>query len=452
MILTTVSVATFMSLVNISIVTVALPSIQKGVHTDLAGLQWVVNAFTICLSALTLTGGSLGDRYGRRRLFVIGVAGFIVGSVICALSSDLPTLLGGRFVQGVAAAVITPGALSIITQTFTDPAERARKIGAWASVAAVGLVVGPVLGGVLIAGYGWASIFWISVPIGVIALVGTVATIPESSDPRHAALDPVGQVLGVAALATLSYGLIRWGRGGLGDAVSLASLALAAVLLVGFVLAELRHPRPMLPVRMFADRHFATVNLASAALGFGPYAVYTFLSVFMQQTQHLSALWAGIALVPLSLPTATLAPVAGRWVNRSGPYAPLYAGFGCAAVGIAAVALLRADTPYGITAAALVLIGTAMAFTMTPTTNAALSAVPRERSGVASAIVNTTRQTGLTVGVALLGAVIAGHDSATTGLHVAAIIAAATAVIVLALLVVNRAASVKAAALASTGR
>ncbi|MGH8880148.1 MAG: MFS transporter, partial [Stackebrandtia sp.] len=189
MILATVSAANFMAMLNISIVNVALPAMQSDLHTDMAGLQWVVNAFTICLSALTLTGGSLGDRYGRRRLFMIGIAVFCVGSVVCAMATGLPMLITGRFVQGVAASLVITGSLSILAQTFTDPAERARKIGVWASLSAVALVVGPVIGGTLVDYYSWPAIFWLSVPIGVVALLGAAYLVPESADPQHAALD-----------------------------------------------------------------------------------------------------------------------------------------------------------------------------------------------------------------------------------------------------------------------
>lgn len=438
MVLASVSAASFMGILNISIVNVALPAMQSDLHTDLAGLQWVVNAFTICLSALTLTGGSLGDRLGRKRVFMTGIALFLAGSVSCALANGLEVLIAGRFVQGIGAAMLIPGALSILTQTFTDPVERARKIGTWASLSGFALAIGPVIGGTLIDHLDWPSIFWVSVPIGVIALIGAGYTIKESSDPQHAALDPLGQVLAVVALAGLSYGLIRLGGTGWSDPLTVAALAVGAAVMTAFVLVELRQSRPMLPVRMFADRNFATMNLASAALGFGPYAIYAFLSLFMQQVQGLSATQTGLAFVPMSVTTAVVAPIAGRWMGRGGPRAPMIVGYGASAIGLAGLVLLNADTPYWIAAPLYVLIGAGMGFSMTPTTVAAVTAVPRERSGIASATINTTRQTGMAIGVALLGAIVAGGRDFVAGLHTATLVAAGISLLAVVLVAWNR--------------
>ena len=438
LILATVSAANFMAMLNISIVNVALPAMETDLHTDLSGLQWVVNAFTICLSALTLTGGALGDRFGRKRLFVIGIAGFLAGSVLCALASDLPTLITGRFVQGVAAAMLIPGSLSILAQTYTDPVERARKIGVWASLSAIAMVIGPVAGGALIEYYDWPAIFWVSVPIGVIALIAALFTVPESADPTHASLDPLGQSLAVGALGLLTYGLIRSGDTGWGDAVTLVGVGVGIALFAAFVAVELRQSRPMLPVRLFADRNFATMNLASAALGFGPYAIYTFLSLFMQQAQNMTAIETGLAFVPMSLATAAVAPIAGRWMGRSGPRAPMLTGYLTSAVGLIGLVSLTPDTSYWVAIGWFVLMGAGMGFSMTPTTTAAVTAVPRERSGIASATINTTRQTGMALGVALLGSVVAAGDDFTTGFHWAALIAGAVSLLAVVAVLANR--------------
>jgi DHA2 family methylenomycin A resistance protein-like MFS transporter len=439
MTLATVSAANFMAILNISIVNVALPSMETDLRTDLAGLQWVLNAFTICISALTLAGGSLGDRYGRKRFFLIGIGLFVLGSVCCALAPTLGPLIAGRFVQGLAAALLIPGSLSILAQTFTEPAERARKIGIWASLSAVALVLGPVIGGFLIDQYGWASIFWLSVPIGVVAFVMAAVILVESADPQHASLDPIGQLLAVVSLAALSYGLIRLGAAEAGDPLALASLSSGLVLLVVFVIVELRLKRPMLPVRLFADRNFAVMNLASATLGFGPYAMCAFLSLFMQQTQHLSPLQTGLAFLPMSIATAVVAPLSGRWMGRSGPRAPMIVGYGLSGAGILGIVLLHAENPYWISSVVFVLIGLGMGLSMTPTTTAAVTAVPRQRSGIASATINTTRQTGLALGVALLGSIMSSQPDMTTGLHVAAIVAGAASLVAVVLVVLDRA-------------
>ncbi|MFD0560199.1 EmrB/QacA subfamily drug resistance transporter [Stackebrandtia endophytica] len=434
-ILATLATVNFMAIINISIVNVALPAMQSDLNTDMAGLQWVINAFTLCLSALTLTGGSLGDRYGRKRVFLFGVLLFLAGSVVCGLATQLPMLITGRLVQGVGAAMLIPGSLSILAQTFTDPAERARRIGVWAAVSSIGLAAGPVLGGVLIDAYGWPAIFWAGVPVGVLGFIGTLVIVPESSDPRHASLDLPGQFLGIAALGALSYGLIRLGD--TPDVWAVSTLAASVVLLTVFIVVEWRTVAPMLPVRMFTDRHFMVMNVASAALGFAPYAIYAFLSLFMQQVQNLTATEAGLAFLPMALATGLVAPLAGRWTGRVGPRPALILGYSMSTLGVAGLLLLDADSGYGIMGPVYVLIGLGIGLSMTPTTTAAVTAVPRERSGIASATVNTTRQTGMALGVALLGAIVAANNDFVTGMHLAALLAAFVSLVALILVFFN---------------
>lgn len=433
-VLATLAMVNFMAIINISIVNVALPAMQDDLGTDLAGLQWVVNAFAICLSALTLTGGSLGDRFGRKRMFLTGVGLFLVGSVVCALASGLPHLIVGRVVQGLGAALLIPGSLSLLAQTFTDPAERARRIGVWAAVSAIGLAAGPVGGGFLIDAYGWPAIFWAGVPMGVLGFIGTVVVVPESSDPTHASVDPPGQVLGIAALGALSFGLIRLGETGWGDPVAVGTLAISLVLLAVFIIVEWYRPAPMLPVRMFADRHFMVMNVASAALGFAPYAIYAFLSLFMQQVQNLTATEAGMAFLPMAVATGLIAPVAGRWTGRSGPRPALITGYSMSTLGVAGLILVQADSSFWLLGPIYVLIGLGIGLSMTPTATAAVTAVPRQRSGIASATINTTRQTGMAIGIALLGAIVASNSDFMVGLHIAALVAAAVSLVALVLI------------------
>jgi DHA2 family methylenomycin A resistance protein-like MFS transporter len=260
---------TFVALLDLSIVIVALPTIQDELHTDVTGVQWVVDAFVLPLGALLLSGGALGDRYGRKRIFLGALALFLAGSVVCAAASALGVLLAGRVVQGIAAAAIVPGTLSLVAQLEPDPQRRARLIGIWAMVSSLAFVLGPLLGGVLVDTLGWPAIFYVNVPIVLAALAVGTRTLTDSADPDHASLDPVGQLAAVCALGTLTYAVIEGRSHGWGSGLTIGLFAAAALATVALILVELPQKRPMLPVRLFADPRFAIVNSAALALGLG---------------------------------------------------------------------------------------------------------------------------------------------------------------------------------------
>src|ERR687888_398588 len=260
---------TFVALLDLSIVIVALPTIEDELNSDVTGVQWVVDAFVLPLGALLLSGGVLGDRYGRKRVFLGALALFLAGSTVCAAASTLGVLLAGRVVQGIAAAALLPGTLSLVTQLEPDPQRRARLIGIWAMVSSLAFVLGPLLGGALVDTIGWPAIFYLNVPIVLAAIAVGMRTITDSADPDHASLDPVGQLAAVCALGTLTYAVIE-GRGhGWGSALTIGLFAAAALAAVALVLVELPKQRPMLPVRLFADSRFAIVSTAALALGLG---------------------------------------------------------------------------------------------------------------------------------------------------------------------------------------
>ncbi|EMM2263134.1 MFS transporter [Pseudomonas aeruginosa] len=380
---------TFIASLDISIVNLALPTLQYALDTDLAGLQWVVDAYALCLSAFMLSSGPLSDRYGRKLTWLLGVGLFSFGSLLCALATSLPLLLFGRAVQGIAGALLIPGALSILTQAFHDPGQRAQVIGGWTSFSALSLILGPLLGGLLVEHAGWQSIFLINLPLGLLALALGLWGIEETAHPEHAAFDPLGQLLSVVWLGALTYALIAAGEGGWLSPTAWPALLLAGVGLLGFLFVERRTARPLLPLGLFRQAGFAVCNLASFVLGFSGYASLFFLSLFFQQVQGASAQQAGFYLAPQFLAMGALSMLFGR-LQRHVP--------------------LRRLLVLGY-----LVIGLGMGLAVPGTGLAVMASVARERSGMASATMNTLRQAGMAVGIALLGALLSGRAIVVLG-------------------------------------
>lgn len=404
-----VYLGTFMATLAISIVTVALPAIQRGLGTELADLQWVVGSYALCLSAFMLSTGPLGDRYGRKRAWLIGVGLFTLGSAICAAAPSLAVLIAGSALQGIAGALVIPGALSILTQAFPDPGERAHVIGGWSSFSAVSLIVGPMLGGLLVDIIGWPSIFLVNLPLGVLALGLGVIGIGESADPDHAALDPPGQILSILFLGCLTYGLITAGRKGWAAPATLGPLAGSALALVAFVVVERRASRPVLPVDLFAGLRFASVNFASFALGLSGYTSLFLFSLFLQQAQGWPATQAGWRMAPIFAAMALTAMLFGRLSARYGLQRLMVLGYGLLGGAMLVMAKFEPDTSYLVMAPLFALLGIGMGLAVPATGAAVMEAAPRARSGAASATMNALRQGGMTIGIALLGTLMAGR-------------------------------------------
>lgn len=408
-----VYLGTFMATLAISIVTVALPAIQAGLSTDLAGLQWVVGSYALCLSAFMLSAGPIGDRYGRKRAWLGGVALFVTGSAICAAAPSLAVLIAGCALQGIAGALVIPGALSILTQAFPDPGERAHVIGGWSSFSGISLIVGPMLGGLLVDNIGWQSIFLINLPVGAAALVLGMAGIRESADPDHAALDPAGQLLSVVFLGALTYALISAGNAGWGAPAVMTALAVAVVALVLFILAEMRTARPVLPVDLFRDRAFASVNFASFILGFAGYSSLFLFSLFLQKAQGWSATQAGWRMAPVFAAMALFASLFGRLARAHGLRRLMILGYVLLGGSMLAMVLFTSHTSYLAIAPLFALLGIGMGLAVPSTGAAAMEAAPRERTGTASATMNALRQGGMTIGIALLGTVMGARAIAS---------------------------------------
>ncbi|HIE1458894.1 TPA: MFS transporter [Stenotrophomonas maltophilia] len=397
---------TFLASLDISIVNVALPTLQQALNTDMAGLQWVINAYAIALSALMLSAGPLGDRYGHRRMWLLSVATFTLGSLLCACAGNLATLVAGRAVQGIAGALLIPSAMPILSHAFPDPRQRARAIGGWSAFSALALVLGPLLGGVLVQRAGWPSIFLINLPLGLLALMLGAWGIPERRHPEHAALDPAGQLLSIVALGALSYGLIAIGEHGLLAPVTLLALGVAAAGLILFGIVERRVARPLLPLDLFVDRRFGMFNLASFVLGFTAYASLFFLSLFFQQAQGHNAALAGYQLAPQFLLMGAVSLLFGRLVAHLGLHAALVLGYALAGAALCAMATFEPATSHAYSSAVLVLLGIGMGLAVPATGMAVMASAPVERAGIASATMNALRQAGMSLGIALLGSLM----------------------------------------------
>ncbi|MBR8319246.1 MULTISPECIES: MFS transporter [Burkholderia cepacia complex] len=397
---------TFLATLDISIVNVALPTLQTALDTDIGGLQWVVNAYALALSAFMLSAGPLGDRYGHKRVWLASVILFTAGSIVCACAGRIEPLLAGRAIQGLAGALLIPGAMPILTHAFPDARERARVIGGWSAFSALALIVGPLLGGLLVEHGGWQDIFLVNVPIGIVAVLLGAWGIPERRHLEHAAFDPFGQVLSVAWLGLLTYGLIGIGEVGTSHVKVLAPLAGAAVAFVVFVRVETRVARPLLPVWLFRDRRLVRANLASFVLGFSGYSSLFFLSLFLQQAQGRAPAAAGWQLMPQFVMTAITSMLFGRIAARIPLRALMVAGYGLIGAMLAVMAGFGAATPYAALGVVLALLGVGMGLAVPATGMTVMELAPAERAGMASATMNALRQTGMSLGIAVLGSMM----------------------------------------------
>ncbi|MBR8139038.1 MFS transporter [Burkholderia cenocepacia] len=397
---------TFLATLDISIVNVALPTLQTALDTDIGGLQWVVNAYALALSAFMLSAGPLGDRYGHKRVWLASVILFTAGSIVCACAGRIGPLLAGRAIQGLAGALLIPGAMPILTHAFPDARERARVIGGWSAFSALALILGPLLGGLLVEHGGWQDIFLVNVPIGIVAVLLGAWGIPERRHPAHAAFDPFGQALSVVWLGLLTYGLIGIGQAGVSQVKVLAPLAGAAVAFVVFVRVETRVERPLLPVWLFRDRRLVRANLASFVLGFSGYSSLFFLSLFLQQAQGRAPAAAGWQLIPQFVMTAITSMLFGRIAARMPLHTLMVAGYGLIGTMLAIMAGFGATTPYAAVGVVLALLGVGMGLAVPATGMTVMELAPAERAGMASATMNALRQTGMSLGIAVLGSMM----------------------------------------------
>jgi MFS transporter, DHA2 family, methylenomycin A resistance protein len=445
-VLAVMCVGYFLVLLDVTVVNVALPRLGVDLGSRVEGLQWVVDGYSLALASLLLAGGSIGDLLGHKPVVMTGLLVFGVASLACGGAPSTGFLVAGRVVQGAGAALLLPGTLAIISDAFPGRGEQARAIGVWAGVGSLALPAGPLLGGLLVQGPGWRWVFWANVP--VVLLAALVAARVVHPDVAHAGsgtglgrLDVAGTLLAALTLAALVLGVIRAGRAGLDGGVSVA-VVVGGLALLGFLLAERRAPSPMLPLGLFRRPAFSTANAVAGAMNLGTLGLLFLLTMFLQVVQHRSALAAGVAVLPLFVPLAVLAPVAGRVAARTGPAAPMVAGLLLAAVGVGLLATWSVSSAYADLVPALLAWGVGIAVLTPAVVAASVAAAPADRSGLASGVNNTARQAGGAVGIAVYGAV-AGQPSGSyahflAGLHVTGLATAALYVAAAAVTVCSR--------------
>ena len=400
-----------------TIVNIALPSIQHDLHAPVSGLQWTVDAYTLTVASFLILAGSTGDRVGRRRTFQVGLATFTLGSLLCSLAPSLGWLIAFRAMQAIGGSMLNPVALAIIANTFTNDRERARAFGVWGAVFGLSMALGPVVGGVLVATVGWRGIFWVNIPVGIAAIVATALVVPESRAAHARRVDPVGQVLIVVMLASLTYAIIEGPRHGWSSATTLGLFCLSAAAAAGLAIYEPRRKEPLLDLRFFRSAPF-TGAVVIAITAFSALAGFLFLNtLYLQDARHLSALHAGLYMLPMAAMTVLLAPLSGRITGQRGPRIPLLVAGVMTTAGALLMSGFTATTSVAWLMLAYVVLGIGNGMVNPPISNTAVSGMPRSQAGVAAAVASTSRQVGGSLGVALTGSAVASglHGSLRTG-------------------------------------
>jgi EmrB/QacA subfamily drug resistance transporter len=418
--LAAVAFGLFMIMLDNTIVNVALPSIQRSLHMSISSLEWIVTAYALTFAALLITGGKLGDLYGRRKMFILGLAVFTLSSLACGLSPNAGFLIGARAVQGVGAALMNPATLSIITATF-PPKQRGQAIGIWAGVSALALAIGPLIGGLIVDNINWHWIFYVNVPVGVVGILVSRLVIAESRDTSHEqSIDLPGLLTSGLALLSLSYALIEGNRHGWGSPEIIGLFAGSAVLLGVFIRLELRQRLPMLDLGLFRIGSFAGANLVAMLVSLGMFGVFFFISLYVQNVLGYSPTKAGAIFLPMTVLIIVVAPIAGKLSDRVGSRWLMGAGMSILGVSLLLYQRIGVHSSFVSLLPQLLLGGVGMALTMSPMTSAAMASVPVDKAGVGSGVLNSFRQMGGSLGIALMGAILLSYQHPTASKAVAA--------------------------------
>jgi EmrB/QacA subfamily drug resistance transporter len=399
--------ALFMVMLDNTVTNVALPSIQRTFGASLSSLEWTINAYTLSLAVLLVTGGRLGDIFGRRRMFLAGVVIFGAASATIGFAPTEGWLVASRAVQGVGAALMMPGTLSIITQTF-PPEERGKAIGTWAGVSAIALAIGPLVGGWLTEDVSWRAIFFLNVPVAVVAVAVTLFATRESRDETASRrIDLPGIVTLTLGLTALVLALVEGNSWGWGSAGIVSLLTGAVVSLAGFVIIERRSPVPVVDFRFFASRSFIGANLVAFAVTFSMFAMFFFIALYLQNILGYSPLETGVRFLPTTFIIIVAGPLAGRLSDRIGPRPLMVAGLLAVSAALFWLSRIQVDTSFGFLLPAFMIMGVGMGLVMSPMSTAAMNAVDRTKAGVASGTLSMVRMVGGTFGVVALGALVA---------------------------------------------
>ena len=400
---------------DVTAVNVALPAVGRDLALPVSGLQWIIDGYTLPIAGFLMLAGSTADRIGRRRVFQAGLALFTACSLACALAPDLPWLVAFRAGQGLGASMLNPVALSIVTTTFTDARERTRAIGVWSGAIGLALALGPVVGGLLVSAIGWRSVFWINVPVGLAAIALTALVVPESRAASARRPDPVGQLLVVTALVAVTGAIIEGSRDGYGSPLIIGLLVLGAVAVTALVRYERRRDQPLIDPSYFRSIPFSGAIIAAVAAFIGLSGFLFLNTLYLQDVRGYDALDAGLLTLPMAAATALASPISGWVTARYGPRPPLIAAGVCVVLAAVTLATVTRTTPLAVLVLGYLLFGTGFGLVNTPITNTATSGMPPSQAGLSAAIASTGRQIGSTLGVAILGSVVAAGAPGPVG-------------------------------------
>jgi MFS transporter, DHA2 family, methylenomycin A resistance protein len=409
LVLIATSLGVLFAQIDTSVVNLALKSIGADLHAGVSEMQWVIDSYNLAYASLLLTAGTLGDLYGRRRIFVLGIVLFIIGTLICALAPNAATLIGGRIVSGIGAAFEVPMSLVLLTLAFPDRNQRTHALGVWASCNALAFIIGPMIGGWLVDTVGWRSIFYVILPVCTAAVALTYVAIRESAEPNGRALDMPGQTLAIVGLSAFAFAAIEGSYLGWGSPLILLIVGIALTAFLLFIWVESRTPGPMLPLQYLRRPAFSAALAAAGLMTFGIYALLFVMPLYFQTVRGATPLTAGFELLPMPISFFVVSQLAGHLNRRLGPRVLMTAGMACMGAGALSLAFINEGTSFRFIEIALLVIGVGLGLNTAPVNGVAVAALPPERSGTASGVLNTSRMVGATLGVAILGAAFAVH-------------------------------------------
>jgi EmrB/QacA subfamily drug resistance transporter len=415
LVLVAMSLGVLIAQIDTSVVSLAVKKIGADLGSGVSEMQWVIDGYNLVYASLLLTGGTLGDLYGRRRIFVLGIALFTVGTIVCALAPNGAVLIAGRAISGLGAALELPMSLVLLTLAYPEEKSRAHALGIWASCNGLAFIIGPTLGGFLVDSAGWRSIFYLILPVCAAALLITWTAVSESAEPRGRKLDLRGQALAIVALGGLAFAAIEGSHWGWLSLPILSIAGLAVVAGVAFFVLEARLAGAMVPVELFRNRVFSSALSIAGLMTFGMYALLFLMPLYFQTMRGASAFMAGLQMLPMSVSFVIVSQLTGHMSNAVGPRVIMTGGMACMGLGAVLLAFIGADTSVWLIATALFIVGVGLGLNTSPVNGVAVAAVPPARSGTASGLLNTARMIGATMGIAVLGAlfaVFAGQDAA----------------------------------------